>query len=63
MKGAAAIGIKLLAGLTEGRNIVLQILKKCVRYLLEEIEPPKPNEIIYEHERIKTWYNIVERRC
>ena len=39
-------------GLTEGRNIVLQFFNKCVRYLLEEIEPPALTRIIYEHEMV-----------
>jgi len=44
-------------------NIVLQFLKKCVNYVLEEIEPPKPDGIIYEHEMVlpKIQDNIVIR--
>ena len=30
----------------------MQLLKKCVSYLLEEIGPPKPSGIIYEHEMV-----------
>jgi len=49
--------------LLERGNYALQFIKKCVNYLLEEIEPPLPSGIIYEHEMVapKIQDNIVVR--
>ena len=47
--------------LLERGNYALQFIKKCVNYLLEEIGPPKPSGIIYEHEMKlpkKQWFSI-----